>query len=254
MLYPPICQRFRLLPHTAQYRAIGGCPRPGHRPNPRVPTHHNIAPLGGKGKWTMGVSPRGPPANDSIGGRAAPENAPCRLLAINGCPHPLSNILRKPLILRLLQHSAAVGVGFIPTLAAADKTQNKYNAAGRAGINPAPTVDRCNTLITNALLTLTLCRDGCVRFRSFCVYIIFSATDSPVGDLRCQSKNRGVSCFSGFPCRDASLRNESCFFLVPAGRSLLRNTTVPERNRGRSPCITARVFLVFVGKRFHFLA
>ena len=68
-----------------------------------------------------------------------------------------------------------------------------------------------------------------------------------VGDLRCQSKNRGVSGFSGFPCRDASLRNEGCFFLVPAGRSLLRSTTVPERNRGRSPCITARVFLVFVG-------
>ena len=53
-----------------------------------------------------------------------------------------------------------LGVGFIPTLAAADKTQNKYNAAGRAGINPAPTVDRCNTLITNTLLTLTLCRGG----------------------------------------------------------------------------------------------
>ena len=28
---------------------------------------------------------------------------------------------------------------------------------------------------------------------------------------------------------------------------MLRSTTVPERNRGRSPCITARVFLVFVG-------
>ena len=102
-------------------------------------------------------------------------------------------------------------------------------------------------MITNTLLTLALCRDGSVRFRSVYVYIIFSATDSPVGDLRWLSKNRGVSCFSGFPCRDASLRNEGCFFLVPAGRSLLRSTTVPERNRGRSPCITARVLLVFVG-------
>ena len=83
--------------------------------------------------------------------------------------------------------------GFIPTLAAADKTQHKYNAAGRAGINPAPTVDRCNTLITNALLTLTLCRDGCVRFRSFCVYIIFSSTDSPVGALRWLSKSLAAS-------------------------------------------------------------
>ena len=63
-------------------------------------------------------------------------------------------------------------------------------------------------------------------------------------------KNRGISGFPGFPCRDASLRNEGCFFLVPAGRSLLRSTTVPERNRGRSPCITARVFIVFVGKEY----
>ena len=80
------------------------------------------------------------------------------------------------------------------------------------------------------------------------------ATSSPDGALRWLSKNRGVSCFSGFPYRDASLRNEGCFFLVPAGRSLLRSTTVPERNRGRSPCITARVFPVFVGTICHFLA
>ena len=31
---------------------------------------------------------------------------------------------------------------------------------------------------------------------------------------------------------------------------MLRSTTVPERNRGRSPCITARVFLVFVKKEY----
>ena len=37
---------------------------------------------------------------------------------------------------------------------------------------------------------------------------------------------------------------------MPAGRSLLRSTTVPERNRGRSPCITTRVFLVFVKKEY----
>jgi len=213
---------------------MGGCPRPGHRPNPRVPTQHNIAPSGGAKVSGRCGGPRGPPENDSIAhrGRAAPENAPCRLLAINGCPHPLFNILRKPLILRLLQHSAAVGVGFIPILAAADKTQNKYNAAGRAGITPAPTVDRCNTLITNALLTLTLCRDGCVRLRSVCVYIILSSTDSPAGALRWLSKNRGVSCFSGFPCRAASLRNEGCFFPVPTCRSLLRSKSAQGRNIG----------------------
>ena len=125
-------------------------------------------------------------------------------------------------------------------------------AVSRAGINPAPTVDRCNTLITNALLTLTLCRDGCVRLRSVCVYIILSSTDSPAGALRWLSKNRGVSCFSGFPCRDASLRNEGCFFLVPAGRSLLRSTTAPERNRGHSPCITAMVFTGFCWKKMPF--
>ena len=125
-------------------------------------------------------------------------------------------------------------------------------AAGRAGITPAPTVDMYNTLITSVLLTLCPYKDGCVRFRSFCVYIIFSSTDSPDGALRWLRKNRGISGFLGFPCRDASLRSEGCFFLVPAGRSLLRSTTVPERNRGRSPCITARVFIVFVGKEYEF--
>ena len=69
--------------------------------------------------------------------------------------------------------------------------------------------------------------------------------------IPCRCGNpRGDSGFPGFPCRDASLRNEGCFFLVPAGRSLLRSTTVPERNRGRSPCITARVFRVFVKKEY----
>ena len=53
-----------------------------------------------------------------------------------------------------------------------------------------------------------------------------------VGDLRCQSKNRGVSCFSGFPCRDASLRDEGCFFLVPAGRSLLRSRRYQKETEG----------------------
>ena len=56
----------------------------------------------------------------------------------------------------------------------------------------------------------------------------------------------GISGFAGFPCGDASLRNEGCFFPVPACRSLLRSKPTPERNRGRSPCITAMVFLVFV--------
>ena len=58
----------------------------------------------------------------------------------------------------------------------------------------------------------------------------------------------GISGFAGFPCGDASLRNEGCFFPVPVCRSLLRSKPTPERNRGRSPCITAMVFLVFVRK------
>ncbi len=41
-------------------------------------------------------------------------------------------------MLRLLQHSATVGAGFIPVLPTADKIQSKYNAAARTGINPAP--------------------------------------------------------------------------------------------------------------------
>ena len=66
-------------------------------------------------------------------------------------------------MIRSLQHSAAVVAGFIPALTATDKIQSncpaaatdkipsKYHAAARTGINPAPTVDVCNTLIINVL-------------------------------------------------------------------------------------------------------
>ena len=42
-----------------------------------------------------------------------------------------------------LQHSAAVGAGFIPALPTADKIHGKYPAAARVGINPTPTLDVC---------------------------------------------------------------------------------------------------------------
>ena len=64
------------------------------------------------------------------------------------------SVLKKrinPLILRHLQHASAVGAGFIPVLLTAVKIQNRYHAAARTGINPAPTVDACNTLDINAL-------------------------------------------------------------------------------------------------------
>ena len=61
-------------------------------------------------------------------------------------------ILFKLLTLRHLQHLTAVEAGFIPVLPTADKIQNKYHAAARTGINPAPTADECNTLITIILL------------------------------------------------------------------------------------------------------
>ena len=75
---------------------------------------------------------------------------------------------------------------------------------------------------------------------------------SPAGALSCQSKNRGVSCFFGFPCCDASLRNEGCFFPVPTCRSLLRSKSAMGRNLGRSPCITARVFTGFCRNKMLF--
>ena len=62
----------------------------------------------------------------------------CNTLAING-------------LSKRLQHSANVGVGFIPTLAAAGHLHQFLLVAGRAGINPAPTVDACNTLAINGL-------------------------------------------------------------------------------------------------------
>ena len=51
---------------------------------------------------------------------------------------------------------AAARVGIIPVLPTADKIQSKYHAAARAGINPAPTTDACNTLIINVLPTRSL--------------------------------------------------------------------------------------------------
>ena len=69
-----------------------------------------------------------------------------------------SDILCKTLVIRRLQHSAAVGVGFIPILAAAWLLPKFSAEVGRAGINPAPTVDECNTLIINMMLILSLGR------------------------------------------------------------------------------------------------
>ena len=62
----------------------------------------------------------------------------CNTLAING----LSS---------LLQHSATVGAGFIPALAAAWYLHQFLLVADRTGINPVPTADVCNTLAINGL-------------------------------------------------------------------------------------------------------
>ena len=51
-----------------------------------------------------------------------------------------------------LQHTSTVGVGFIPTLAAAGYIHQFLLVAGRTGINPVPTADVCNTLIINGLI------------------------------------------------------------------------------------------------------
>ena len=46
-----------------------------------------------------------------------------------------------------MQHTFNVGVGFIPTLAAAGYLHQFLPAVSRVGINPIHTVDACNTLI-----------------------------------------------------------------------------------------------------------
>ena len=51
-----------------------------------------------------------------------------------------------------MQHTSKVGVGFIPTLAAAGHLLCILSAVGRTGINPAPTADECcNDLIIRLL-------------------------------------------------------------------------------------------------------
>ena len=55
-----------------------------------------------------------------------------------------------------LQHSAAVGAGFIPVLLRADKIQSKYPAVARVGINPTPTLDVCCNHFDNPLITKVL--------------------------------------------------------------------------------------------------
>ena len=62
----------------------------------------------------------------------------------------LSNILSKALIIKHLQHSAE-GAVVIPVLPAAGYLLCILSAVGRAGINPVPTVDACNTLAINGL-------------------------------------------------------------------------------------------------------
>ena len=54
-------------------------------------------------------------------------------------------------------------VGFIPTLAAAGNLLCILSAVGRTGINPAPTVDVCNTLVINGLPSQRLRKAGRIR-------------------------------------------------------------------------------------------
>ena len=69
-----------------------------------------------------------------------PTAAKCNTLAING-------------LSKQLQHTSNVGVGFIPTLAAAGYLHQFLLVAGRTGINPVPAAGEC----CNALLIKLLC-------------------------------------------------------------------------------------------------
>ena len=53
------------------------------------------------------------------------------------------NQFDNPLIAKVL-HTSAVGTGFIPVLPATDKIQSKCPAAARAGLNPTPTLGKCD--------------------------------------------------------------------------------------------------------------
>ena len=53
------------------------------------------------------------------------------------CNHFDNSLITKVL------YTSAVGVGFIPTLATADKIQSKCTAAAREGMKPSPTLDVC---------------------------------------------------------------------------------------------------------------
>ena len=77
---------------------------------------------------------------DRTGINPIPTADVCNTLAISG-------------LSKWSQHSANVGVGFIPTIAAAWHLHQFLPAVSRVGINPIHTVDACNTLIINMLPT-----------------------------------------------------------------------------------------------------
>ena len=87
---------------------------------------------------------------DRTGINPIPTADVCNTLDING----LSS---------LLQHSASVEAWFIPALAAAWYLHQFLLVAGRTGINPAPTVDVCNTLVINGLPSQHLRKAGRIR-------------------------------------------------------------------------------------------
>ena len=55
-----------------------------------------------------------------------------------------------------LQHTSAVGMGFIPVLLTTSKIQSKYPAAAREGMKPSPTVTDCCNRVDNSLITKVL--------------------------------------------------------------------------------------------------
>ena len=88
--------------------------------------------------------------------------------------------------MRSLQHSSAVGAGFIPVLPTADKIQSKCPAAARVGINPTPkVVECCKRLIINSLNRMSVW----LYPHPNATCVIFSANAKPVGAVSGRENN-----------------------------------------------------------------
>ena len=110
------------------------------------------------------------------------------------------NTLAINVLSKWLQHSASVGVGFIPTLAAAWYLHQFLLVAGRTGINPVPTAaERCKCLIISSLSRI-LGRVGATIYQSYqqCTIILGEAFTKSEAERLAWPNN--ISCLKKHNC------------------------------------------------------